>query len=35
MKKLVVIGSGIAGLIAAVEGSKTHGVVLVLSLIHI
>ena len=29
MKKLVVIGSGIAGLIAAVEGSKTHEVVLV------
>jgi L-aspartate oxidase len=29
MKKLVVIGSGIAGLIAAVEGSRTHEVVLV------
>ncbi len=29
MKKLVVIGSGVAGLIAAVEASKTHEVVLV------
>ena len=29
MKKLVVIGSGIAGLIAAVEGSRTHEVILV------
>lgn len=29
MKKLVVIGSGIAGLIAAVEGSRTHEVTLV------
>ena len=29
MKKLVVIGSGVAGLIAAVEASKTHEVILV------
>ena len=29
MKRLVVIGSGIAGLVAAVEGSRTHEVVLV------
>ena len=29
MKKLVVIGSGVAGLIAAVEASRTHEVVLV------
>ncbi len=29
MKKLVVIGSGIAGLIAAVEASRTHQVTLV------
>ncbi|MEN9955882.1 MAG: hypothetical protein RLY34_689 [Actinomycetota bacterium] len=29
MKKLVVIGSGVAGLIAAVEASKTHAVILV------
>ena len=29
MKKLVVIGSGIAGLVAAVEASRTHEVVLV------
>ncbi len=29
MKKLVVIGSGVAGLIAAVEASRTHKVVLV------
>ena len=29
MKKLVVIGSGIAGLIAAVEASRTHEVTLV------
>lgn len=29
MKKLVVIGSGVAGLIAAVEASRTHQVVLV------
>ena len=29
MKKLVVIGSGVAGLIAAVEASKTYEVILV------